>query len=383
MSEILGSEGQPVKAGTVLARLNTDDLELAVRQAENALAIQQLVYSQTIAPAADDLATAQANLASASANLKQLQGNPDPLQLQIARLQADNANETRYQVQLQWDKVKDAPVGGAAIDTLKSQYAQAVIASQIAELQYEMVKRGGNSAQIAAARAQAVQAQSALNKLEGDQRTRALAEAQLHQAELALEQARLRLKNAALTAPFDGTVSQINLAVGQQAGASALQPAVVIADLSSYHIDVGVDENSIGALTEEQPVVITVDALPDQTRTGRVDRIAPTASSVGGIVSYKVVISLDQTDQPVRGGMSANVEIVTQTHENVLVVPNWTIRVDRATGKAYVNVRRDGKIQEVEIVTGLRNANESEVLSGVNEGDELVVTQQSGLPFGG
>ena len=61
-------------------------------------------------------------------------------------------------------------------------------------------------------------------------------------------------------------------------------PAAVVADLSSFHIDVGIDENSVGALKEEQPVVITIDALPDQTLTGRVDYIAPTATETGGVL---------------------------------------------------------------------------------------------------
>ncbi len=381
--EILVSEGLSVKKDDVLARLDSGDLDLAVMQAEQALAIQQLVYSQTVAPSADDLAATQANLASAAANLKQLQGNPDPLQLQIAKLQADNANETRYQVELRWNQVNDKPIGGVAIDTLKSQYAQAVIGAEIAKLQYELVLRGGNDAQTAAARAQVAQAQSALNKLKGDDRSQALALAQLQQSAINLDQAKLRLQKATLVAPIDGTVSELNISVGESVGAGNLQPAVVVADLTSFHINVGVDESSVGQLKVGQPVRITIDALPDQALTGHVDRIAPTASNVGGIISYKVTLTLDPTTALVRGGMSANVEIVTDTHENVLIVPNWTIRIDRATGKTYVNVRREGKIQEVEILTGLRNASESEVTSGVNEGDVLVVPQTSGLPFGG
>ncbi|HZY43581.1 MAG TPA: efflux RND transporter periplasmic adaptor subunit [Anaerolineae bacterium] len=383
VQEIVVSEGQSVKKDDVLARLDSGDLDLAVKQAEQSLTIQQLVYSQTVAPSADDLAATQANLASAAANLKQLQGNPDPLQQDIARLQRDNANETRYQVQLRWDQVSDKPVGGIGVDTLKSQYAQAVIGAQIAQLQYELILRGGNDAQTAAARAQVAQAQSALNKLKGDDRSRALALAQLQQSALNLDQAKLRLQKATLVAPIAGTVSELNVSVGESVGAGNLQPAVVVADLTSFHINVGVDESSVGQLKVGQPVRITIDALTDQPLTGHVDRIAPTASNVGGIISYKVTITLEPTTALVRGGMSANVEIVTDTHENILIVPNWTIRIDRATGKTYVNVRRDGKIQEVEILTGLRNASESEVTSGANEGDVLVVPQTSGLPFGG
>jgi HlyD family secretion protein len=254
--------------------------------------------------------------------------------------------------------------------------------AQIADLQLQLTKRGGNDAQLAAARAQLTQAQAQLAKLQGDERTRALAEAQLRNTEIALEQARLRLKNAQLVAPFDGTIAELNLSIGQQVGTGGLQAAIVLADLSSFHIDVGVDESSVGVLAEEQPVVITVDALPDQQLTGRVDRIAPVATEQGGIVNYKVVIGLEQGETAVRGGMSANVDIITEVRDNVLIVPNWTIRIDRGTGKTYVNLRQGDKINEVEIVTGLRNTNESEVVSGVNEGDELVVVQQSGLSLG-
>jgi HlyD family secretion protein len=382
VAEITVAEGQAVKTGDVLARLDTDELRLAVQQAENAVATQKIVYSQAISPTLEDVNAAKSAVASASANLRQLAGNPDPLQVQIAQLQADVANETRYQTELRYDQVRDKPVGGMQVDTLRSQYAQTVMQAQIAELQLELTKRGGNDAQLAAARAQLTQAQAQLAKLQGDERTRALAEAQLRNTEIALEQARLRLKNAQLVAPFDGTIAELNLSIGQQVGTGGLQAAIVLADLSSFHIDVGVDESSVGVLAEEQPVVITVDALPDQQLTGRVDRIAPVATEQGGIVNYKVVIGLEQGETAVRGGMSANVDIITEVRDNVLIVPNWTIRIDRGTGKTYVNLRQGDKINEVEIVTGLRNTNESEVVSGVNEGDELVVVQQSGLSLG-
>jgi HlyD family secretion protein len=381
VQDVRVSEGDTVKQGDVIAKLQTDSLELAVKQAEQALATQQLAYTQAISPTASDVAAAEAAVASAASNLKQL-GTPDEIALQIARLQADSANESKRQVEFQWDKIKEKPVGGTPRDILQSQLAQAAMAAQIAELQYENVKRGGTEAQKAAARAQVVQAQAQLQKLLGDDRTRALAEAQVKQAELNLEAAQQRLQDAVLTSPIAGTVSELNVKVGEQVGTGALRPAAVVADLSSFHIDVGIDENSVGALQEEQPVVITIDALPDQTLTGRVDYIAPTATDTSGVVTYKVIIALDKTDQPVRGGMSANADVITQVRDNALIVPNWTIRIDRQTGKSYVYVQRGDKVEEIEIVTGLRNANESEVLSGLNEGEVLVVPQKSGL-FGG
>jgi HlyD family secretion protein len=381
VQDVLVNEGDTVQQGDVIATLDTDNLELAVKQAEQALATQKLVYTQAISPTATEVAAAEAAIASASSSLKQL-GTPDDIALQIARLQADSANESKRQVEFQWDQLKDKPVGGLPRDIVQSQLAQATMAAQIAQLQYENVKRGGTDAQKAAARAQVAQAQAQLQKLLGDDRTRALAEAQVKQAELNLEAAKQRLKDAVLISPITGTVSELNVKVGEQMGTGALRPAAVVADLSSFHIDVGIDENSIGALQEEQPVVIAIDALPDELLTGRVDYIAPTATDTGGVVTYKVIIGLDPTKLPVRGGMSANADVITEVRDNVLIVPNWTIRIDRQTGRAYVYVQRGDKIEEIEIVTGLRNANESEVVSGLSEGEVLVVPQRSGF-FGG
>ncbi len=378
VKDVLVDEGSAVKAGDVIAELDTDNLQLAVKQAEQAVATQKLAYTQAISPTAADVTAAQAAIASASASLQQL-SNPDEIALQIARLQADSAIESKRQMEFQWDKIKDKPVGGTPRDILQSQLAQVTMAAQIAELQYQNVKRGGTDAQLAGARAQLAQAQAQLQKLLGNDLTRGLAEAQLKQAELNLDAAQQRLTDAVLTSPIDGTVAELNVKAGEQVGSGGLGPAAVVSDLSSFHIDVGIDENSIGALQEQQPVVITVDALPDQTLTGRVDYIAPTASDNAGVVTYKVIISLDKTALPVRGGMSANADVITQVRDNVLVIPNWTIRIDRQTGKSYVDIKRGDKIEEIEIATGLRNANESEVISGLNEGDVLVVPQQSGF----
>jgi HlyD family secretion protein len=378
VQDVLVSEGQTVKQGDAIAQLETDTLELAVKQAEQALATQQLAYTQAISPTASDVAAAEAAIASASSSLKQF-NTPDEIALQIARLQADSAVESKRQMQLQWDQISDKPFGGMQRDLLQSQMAQAAMAAQIAELQYDNVQRGGTEAQKAAARAQLTQAQAQLQKLLGDERTRALAEAQVKQAELNLDVTRQRLQDSVLTSPIDGVIAELNIKAGEQVGAGALQPAVTVADLSSFHIDVGIDENSIGALQEEQPVVITVDALPDELLTGRVDYLAPTATDTGGVVTYKVIIGLDKTDLPVRGGMSANADVITDVRENVLIVPNWTIRIDRQTGKAYVYVQRGDKVEEIEIVTGLRNANESEVVYGLAEGEVLVVPQRSGF----
>ena len=382
VSDVAVTEGQFVREGDVLARLDSIELELAVQQVEQALLMQQVAYSQTVSPRKDEVDAARAQLNSALANLNALL-QPDPLQLDIARRQADVANETRYQVELQWNQVKDAPIGGLGRDLLQSQYAQAVLQTQIAELQYQIVANSGTDAQVAAARAQVAQVQAALDRLLSDDRALQLAVAQLRQAELTLALARTRLEHATLVAPFDGTVAVVTIVPGQAVGASP-QPAIVMADLTAFHIDVGVDEIDVGKLSEGLTVTLDVDALPGVPVSGVVDRIAPTARESAGVVSYVVTIGIDPTDAPIRAGMSAIVEIITDVRDNVLVVPNRFIRIERTTGRAYVNVKRGDQIEEVEIITGLRNDAESEVLQGLSEGDVLIIMPSNPLlPLGG
>ena len=117
---------------------------------------------------------------------------------------------------------------------------------------------------------------------------------------------------------------------------------------------------------------------------GSVARIAPTARETAGVVSYIVTVEVDPTDAPLRAGMNSVVNVITEIRDGVLVIPNRMIRIDRSTGRSYVNVLRGDQAFEVEIITGLRSDLESEVLQGLNEGDVLVILPSGPqLPFGG
>jgi HlyD family secretion protein len=121
-----------------------------------------------------------------------------------------------------------------------------------------------------------------------------------------------------------------------------------------------------------------LDALSDTVLTGTIAEISPTSASAGGVVTYLVTINI-VTDEGVtlRPGMSANASIVVQEVDDVLIVPNWAVRLDRETGDAYVLQKMaDGAISEVVVETGLRNEQFSEVLSGLQAGDVVVVTSE-------
>ncbi len=387
VAEIYVRVGQPVRAGDLLARLDTTELELAVAQAEKTYLIQQLTYSQTIAgPKPADVAAAQAQLNSAWAQYNDLKKGPKPDQLAQAEVQLTQARNQLTQAQKAHERTLTCvtvklPTGeeqevcpglGPAEEQARLQLEIAQASFQAAQAAYDRVAAGAGDASLQAAWAQVQQAQANLARLTPDTERIQIARLQMEQAKISYEQARQRLKNATLVAPFDGTVTQVNLTRGATVSASSLTPAIVLTDLSRFHVTVDIDEIDVGQLQVGQTVSATAEALPGQTFTGQVDRIAPVATIQGGIVSYQVTIALNPTDLPLRAGMSVNLSIVTQALENVLLVPNWAIRLDRATGQAYVNLKEGQTIREVEIVTGPRNENDSQVLAGLSEGDVVI-----------
>jgi HlyD family secretion protein len=180
-----------------------------------------------------------------------------------------------------------------------------------------------------------------------------------------------------LIAPFDGVVTAVNVQEGQ--AASAAVPAVTLADVSELQIVVGVDEIDVAEISEGQDVFISLDALPGEVIPAHVEKIAPVASQTGSVLVYQVTIVLDETDLPLRIGMSAAADITIDALDDVLLVPNWAIRIDRDTGATLVNLVRASTVEEVEIEIGVRGADSSQVLSGLEEGDVVVAGNVTGL----
>jgi len=380
--------GQKVKADEVLAQLDTAELVLAVQQAQQAYIVQQVTYSQTVVgPKAWDVAAAKAQLESAWAQYNDIK-IPSDSQLAQALAQLKKAQNDVKQAEDAYNGVvagraaaKEYGVRGGGLgqaeEQMRAQLEVLRASRDAAQTNYDRVARGATDAQLRAAWAAVQQAQAALDRLAPDADRIAITQAQLEQARVAYEQARLWLERATLTAPFDGEVGQVNITRG---GASSVPGgAVLLVDGSRFHIDVNVDEIDIAKLKVGQTVTVSVDALSEATITGKIDRIAPVATSQAGVVSYQVRINVDPTTASLRAGMSANVTIVTDVRPDVLLVPNWAIRIDRASGRAYVNRLSGNQTSEVEIEMGLRNESDSQVIGGLQEGDVVIVGGVTGL----
>jgi HlyD family secretion protein len=417
VSAVFVREGESVAQGAALARLDTTDFETALANVEAALDLQRIAYQALTAPPREvDLAVAQAALDAASAGVNAAASTGvTSQQREIARLQAELARNQLWQAQLQrdlaalpQDPISFAPdvtgfipddvevppeiidqineglsglfppislPSGPSAETFSSGLTQAEFGVQIADANAAATaNRGADSGAIASANAAVIAAQVALDRLSGgaDDEDRRLAEIGLLQAGLAVEQARLALDRAVLTAPFAGEVAQLNLRVGEPPPTN--EPAVLLVDQSGYYVDLAIDETDVVRVSEGQAVEFRIDALPDAAITGRVARIAPAPTVIGQLVTYFVRAEIDPTDAPIRIGMSATATIVVNELTEVLTLPNRFIRIDRTTREAFVTIEREpGRFVEVPVVLGVRNETTSEIVSGLEVGQRVVL----------
>lgn len=403
VDQVLVEEGQGVRADEVLAQLETTDLAFAIDQAEIAAAQAEMsvdlaavglasAQAQLLKAQQDaaeyDLAAAQSAVDSARATYRRLVSGPTAEEKRVARASLDQAEASRDQAQAAYDQVADR--ADVAMLPQSLQLEQATSAYEVAKANYELTMRPASNADLTAARSAIIQAEASLARLlEGisdeDLLVAQLGVEQAHigvdqaqigvdQAQLSLDQALHGLEGTVLAAPHTGKITMVGIKEGELTGG---QPAFILTDLSEYHVDVTVDEIDIGRVAEGQPVTVTLDALPGELLTGWVDTIADTAEFDTGVVSYKVTVRIDPSNAPLRVGMTANVDIVTERRDGVLLVPNRFVRIDRTTGQAFVDKLVGGEIVSTEIQIGLRDETFSEVLAGLEEGDVVVLVKES------
>jgi HlyD family secretion protein len=373
VAEVGVALGQAVQAGQVLARLDDQELKLAVTEAEQALAAASLkLKAIQDPPRAEDIALAEASLRLARNQVYAASLGKTPEEVEQARLNLVMAQNALNQTYATMDRLV-AQNQWAQKNALQSQADRQVEEAQIADQQYHAAQGKPPVGPIASAQAAVERAQADLDKLKGGPTAEdvRIAELQVSQAQAAVDIARHNAAGTQITAPFDGVVAAVNLHVGEPAAAAL--PAIVLADVSRFHLDVSVDEVDVARVAAGQPVTITLDALPNLTLAATVERIAPSATVNAGVVSYAVRLDLAQTEAALRGGMTATAAIVVAQADDVVLVPNWSVARDRNTGQTFVGLLRAGKIDDVPVVLGLRDELFSEVKQGVSAGDVVAV----------
>jgi len=168
------------------------------------------------------------------------------------------------------------------------------------------------------------------------------AKATLEQRQATLDSGRIDLERTYIRSPIDGVVIERTVEAGQTVAASMTAPKLftIAQDLSHVQIEAQVDEADIGQVTSDDVVTFTVDAYPDVTFKGTVEQIRLAPSALNNVVTYTVVIAADNPLGRLLPGMTANVEIVTGEHKDVVVVPSEALRF-QPRGPAQAALARD------------------------------------------
>ncbi len=200
----------------------------------------------------------------------------------------------------------------------------------------------------------------------------------VHKAELALQNYKEELLKTEILAPFDGTVVNIGVKVNDQLSAYDYSSitAIHLVDTRTIELDGLVDEIDIFKVKVGQKANITVDALPQEELYGTVTFISPFGTETTGVVNYAVKINLDPTEADLKGGLTATADIIVDKKENVLLIPNGAIKGSR--GDYWTEVVINESTMETEkrsITLGAQNALFAEVLSGLSEGEKVIVEQ--------
>ncbi len=217
----------------------------------------------------------------------------------------------------------------------------------------------------------------------------ALNKAQVEQAEASLQSAETELRYTKIISPVDGIVVSKAVEVGQTVAASFQTPTLfnVAEDLTKMQIEASVVEADIAKVKEGQVVEFSVDSFPDEIFYGMVTQVRNEAITTSNVVTYEVIIEIDNRDLRLKPGMTANVEVITAQKENVLLVPNKALRFTYDDGTSLTKKRykdkglwilEKGKPVRVSITTGVYDDDFTEVTNAnLDEGEEIILEEKN------
>ncbi|MFC1903029.1 efflux RND transporter periplasmic adaptor subunit, partial [Chloroflexota bacterium] len=356
VAEVNVEEGDKVTEGQVLARLNTTSLELVLKKAEIDLEIatdnyRKLTYPYDFRTWALDVPSATARITGAQGELK------DALEV----MRELGLNREQYSWEQYWDvfnslqRAQDDLV--KARESLVRGYGQDVFESGILPM--------------------------------SDRWTLRAAELQMEKASLALDMAMDEMGKSVMVAPFDGVVAVVD--VKEKDNLSSIdystRTILELIDPTIMELEAEVDEIDIPGVKQGQKAIISIDALPGAEFVGKVTSISSLSTEESGVILYKVKIGFDVPEgSELKSGMSATVDVIINERNDVLLVPSRVVGQD-SSGNPVVKVKVDEQIEERQVVIGISDGYETEIVSGLSEGDIVVLekkakTESSGGLFG-
>lgn len=210
------------------------------------------------------------------------------------------------------------------------------------------------------------------------------AQAQINQALASYSTAASNLRYTKITSPVDGVVISRAVDVGQTVAASFQTPELfsVAQDLTQMQIEASVSEADIGKVKKEQDVEYTLDGYPDETFKGKVSQVRISPTTVSNVVTYSVIIDVENDEMKLIPGMTANVSIITSKKENILCAKSTALKFTPNTDgkgekfdKQGIWLLADGEPKRVEIVTGVNDDTYTEIISNnLKDGDKVILS---------
>lgn len=318
--------GDSVTQGQVIAELEKADLEATVagRQAEVELAEAKLTAVQSLLPK---------EIEKAKVELGQWQATLNLTRNELAR--QDRLLALEATTQEDWDRAKERTL------VAEAQEASARKAFELVNVRYKEDLRQ--------------------------------AKAEIARAKPALENAKVQLSYATITAPIDGVIASVATEEGETVAAGMQAPTfVTIIDLDRLQVDAYVDEVDIGKIQLGQQAVFTVDAFPADEFEGKVTAVYPKAVIQDNVVNYDVVVDITTPYKNLlRPEMTANVTILLETRKDVLAVPAKAIH--RVRGKNVAHVLAGGQPEERAVKIGWKDDGWVEVAAGLQEGETVLL----------
>jgi HlyD family secretion protein len=317
--------GDRVKKDQVLAELDRDEIEAQVNSARA------------------QLLSAESNQKAAEADMKRAEVDAQGVDIPTLQRAYERAQ----------DMAKSGVVSASALDDAQRAYILAVNKRDVAKAQLVV-----NKAKVAQAQADVQKSSATLKQLEE------------------------QLSYTTIVAPIDGIVLSRDVEMGDAVSSilvmgSAATLVMTIGDTSEVYVKGKVDESDIGKVYLGQPARIRVETFKDKTFTGHVTKISPMGVEKDNVTTFEVRVSINNPGGELKAEMTANAEIILDEHKNVLMIPEGAIMYDKDK-KASTEVpdpkAKDGK-RKVAVTIGISNGAKTEVLSGLKEGDQVVLQQ--------
>jgi len=323
VKKLMVEYGDTVKKGQLLAQLDKDEIQAQVDQSRAALQ------------------AAEASLASAEADSERAMVDAEGPDVPLLKRQYERAVEM----------AKDGVVSASALDDADRNYKMALNKQNVAKAQVTVLK-----AKIRQSEAEVAKDRANLAQLEE------------------------QLSYTDIVSPIDGIVLSRDVEIGDAVSSilvlgSSATLVMTLGDTSQVYVKGKVDESDIGKVYLGQPARIKVESFKDKTFYGKVTKISPMGVEKDNVTTFEVRVSINNPGGELKAEMTANAEIILEEHKNVLQIPEGAIIYDKDK-QASVEIpdprAKDGK-RKIAVNIGISNGAKTELLSGLKEGDQVVL----------